>query len=110
MINFKIAVAVNLIGDHGSIKNGSGEAIIIWTANLEVREYGIETLNPCVADQTIEVTLSRYDEETEEDIEYTEIINITDVKVRLYPSEDRVGLRLVPTELEIYKGEFTLLF
>lgn len=112
MFEFTTEIEVSRTGNN-SVSSAGGKAKIKWTLDIEAREYGIKGFMVIVPDQKITAELTRYDEETDEEIEFTEEIELKNVKV--YPRGDmelssflRSGF--APTELEIYLSRYEVIF
>ena len=66
MFEFETEVDVNVIGGH-QVVGGGGKAKVKWVMTIEAREYGIKCFGIYVPEQTVLASITKYDEETDEE-------------------------------------------
>lgn len=101
-----------------TIRSASGKSSIKWKLEIDAREYGIKDISVIVPDQTIQLELTAYNEETGEDDEWSEPLVIDSLKLKIkgnndYTIEDVIKALsngLTPRELELWRDQATLLF
>ena len=110
MYEFETEVDINVIGSH-TVLGGSGKAKVRWVMTIEARGYGIKCFGIYVPEQTILATISKYDEERDEEYEVEESFVLNDVVIDDYARSGNIQhLQLIPYELEVYNGRFELKF
>lgn len=82
-----------------------GRASIRWSIELEMREWGVKSIDPIVPDQHITVCWQDRDYEDNE-IETYETMHLTECEAKLRSHEGVI----CPETLEYYKNKWTLLF
>jgi len=80
-----------------------------WSYDLEVRKYGIKSILPIVPDQSISISGTWMNPDTDEDEDFTKEVAVKGIKVELEKSEDS-SLSLFPVKFEYYKGKWTAFF
>lgn len=110
MYTFETEVDITVIGN-GTELPGSGKAKVKWVMTIEARENGVKCFGLYVPEQKINVNLECYNTETDEDIELEREFNLQNVKIEEMESAGNFQhLHLIPTELEIHSGSFSLRF
>jgi hypothetical protein len=114
MEEFKTNVEFALIGCD-KVKPGSGTATVTWKLELDMRNFGVKGILLYAPDQTVKASITRYDEETDEEIETEEMIELKDIKINGYIDnyskvEAFLSSGIFPKELEIWKNTATLSF
>ena len=110
MFEFETEVDVNVIGGH-QVVGGGGKAKVKWVMTIEAREYGIKCFGIYVPEQTVLASITKYDEETDEEYEVEESFVLENVTVDDYARSGNIQhLQLIPNELEVYNGKFELKF
>jgi len=90
-----------LASDDVTIKSTS----LVWLYDMEVRDFGIKSLIPIVHNQTLSVTGTIYNEETEEEDSFTKEVKLVNPKITLEKREDKDSLSLYP--INIYERNNT---
>lgn len=114
MEEFKTSVDLSITGCD-KVKPGSGQVTITWKFEIEMRGFGIKGIMLYAPDQTVKALITRYDDETDEEIETEEIIELKDIKIDGYIDnyskiESFLSGGIFPKELEIWKNTTTLSF
>lgn len=114
MESFKTNVDISITGCD-KVKPGSGTVTIEWKFEIEMRNYGIKDISIYAPDQTVKALITRYDEETDEEIETEEMIELKDIKIDGYVDDyskivNFLSGGIFPKELEIWKNTATLSF
>lgn len=111
-MEFTTEVEFSRIGN-GISQSASGTVKITWKLELDVRDYGIAGIKISVPDQKQIALLTRYDREKDEEIEFSEEIDIKNVvtkakTVNTLMTQLLNGIK--PQELEQYYNNFKLDF
>lgn len=114
MEEFKTHIDLSITGCD-KVKPGSGTVTITWKFEIEMRGFGIKGISLYAPDQTVKALITRYDEETDEEIETEEMIELKDIKINGYIDdyskiESFLSGGIYPKELEIWKNTVTLSF
>ena len=114
MEEFKTNVDLSITGCD-KVKPGSGTVTITWKFEIEMRGYGIKGISLYAPDQTVTASITRHNEETDEEVETVEQIELKDIKINGYIDnyskvEAFLSGGIFPKELEIWKNTATLNF
>lgn len=114
MEEFKTNVDLSITGCD-KVKPGSGTATVTWKLEFDMRNFGVKGILLYAPDQTVKASITRYDEETDEEIETEEMIELKDIKINGYIDnyskvEAFLSSGIFPKELEIWKNTATLSF
>jgi hypothetical protein len=108
MEEFKTNVDLSITGCDKA-KPGSGTVTITWKLELDMRNFGVKGILLYAPDQTVKALITRYDEETDEESETEEMIELKDIKINGYIDnyskvEAFLSSGIFPKELEIWKN------
>ena len=114
MQEFKTNVDLSITGCE-KIKPGSGTVTITWKLEIEMRDFGVKGISLYAPDQTVKAFITRYNEETDEEEDTEEMIELKDIKINGYIDdyskvESFLSSGIFPKELEIWKNTATLSF
>lgn len=107
MWTFTTEVDMDIIGDHVT-EPASGKIDIKWQLDLEMREYGVKSFSITVPDQEITATVTKYNEETDEEYEEDITVKLENVETELNTNGHYDSL--YPDRLEIHMNRATLEF
>ena len=79
---------------------------IKWSAQLDIRDWGIDGVMVTVPDQDILVEYEVFDDAADEYKEQSQTVHISNVQVRINPGEDRGWRQLAPKSLDFYKEQW----
>jgi len=111
---FKTNVDFTLTGSD-TVKAGSGTVTITWKFEIDMRSFGIKDISIYAPDQTVTASITRYNEETDEEEETEETFELKNIKIDGYVDDyskivNFLSGGIYPKELEIWKNTATLSF
>jgi hypothetical protein len=114
METFETEVELSIIGDN-IVKPGNANVKIKWNLEIEMRNYGVKGIMIYAPDQTLEFTITRYNEETDEEEETTETFEFKDIKIEgqyrnIEGFESVLHSGIYPKGMELWKNKTTLFF
>ena len=114
MEEFKTSVDLSITGCD-KVKPCSGQVTITWKFEIEMRGFGIKDISIYAPDQTVKALITRYNEETDEEIETEEMVELKGIKIDgcigvHSKIESFLSVGIFPKELEIWKNTVILSF
>lgn len=105
MMNFKSEVEYNDMDDNITAKKVSIE----WKLDIDARGWGVKDFVPVVRDQKIKAVVEKEDSAGESYEDVVEI-NVAEAKIEFDGVIDGGSFHLYPTELEKWRGKYTVKF